>query len=160
MHVVIVFPLCSIWHVLLMKLRHKGSITELRDGMYFSIWAWFESSCRQGIYRAVCSGICFTCVFSSGCSLCAIVWENGWLQYVSSCVSERAVRLRASAASFMSVCHPDPVPGLQWPVAVSSVSLSMMTQAMLRTRRRDCWHVQGCGWGMDMGVPVWGLERT
>ncbi len=31
--------------------------------------------------------------------------------YVSSCVSESAVGLTASAASFMSVCHP--VPGLQ-----------------------------------------------
>lgn len=31
--------------------------------------------------------------------------------YVSSCVGERSVRLKATAASFMSVCHP--VPGLQ-----------------------------------------------
>lgn len=31
--------------------------------------------------------------------------------YVFSCVTERAVGLTATAASFMSVCHP--VPGLQ-----------------------------------------------
>ena len=57
----------------------------------------------------------------------------------------------------MSVCHP--VPGLQWPVAVNSVSLNVMAQAVLRTHCRDRWHAEGCGRGQGMGVPVGGWRK-
>lgn len=59
------------------------------------------------------------------------------------------LRPKASAASFMSVCHP--VPRLQWPIAVNSVSLNIMAQVVLRTHCRDHWHVEVCGWGQGMG---------
>lgn len=66
-------------------------------------WSAFEPLCMHCLYRGA--------------------------DYVSSCVRQRAGALSDSAASFMSVCHP--MPGLQWPIAVNSVSLS--ATAALRT---------------------------
>lgn len=116
----------------------------------------------------VCRHLGFALITSSVMAadrLCAIVHALPVCKadYVSSCVSERAVRLRASAASFMSVCHP--VPGLQWPVAVNSVSLSMMAQAVLRTQEPlacgGLWVGPGDGDGDEDGdgCSSWRLER-
>lgn len=147
-----------------MKTRMVLSIIELIVGIYCLCLSSYlvKSSSGQKTISALSYivrwPLRFALIASSLCAaahFCAVVHASP--DYVSSCVSERAVELTASAASFMSVCHP--VPGLQWPVAVNSVSLSVMAQAVLRTHCRDRWHVEGCGWGRGVGVPAWGRER-
>lgn len=92
-------------------------------------------SSLQEIYYFVARCIWVTswvCILSASWSafepLCMRCLYQG-PDYVSSCVRQRAGALADSAASFMSVCHP--MPGLQWPIAVNSVSLS--ATAALRT---------------------------
>lgn len=77
----------------------------------------------------VTSWVCILSAFQSSFEpLCMHCLYRG-SDYVSSCVRQRAGALADSAASFMSVCHP--MLGLQWPIAVNSVSLS--ATAVLRT---------------------------
>lgn len=96
--------------------RHTYSIMEFIVWMFASFRISPKNSSRHRHCHSVVIHLGFALIASSlqtAAHLCAIVHALPVCRpdYVSSCVSERAVRLKASAASFMSVCHP--VPGLQ-----------------------------------------------
>lgn len=152
-HVVSHFKVPLVYWVLMVIIKHYSQHTKgACECMLEFILGLSKNSSRQMLLTR-------HCFFALGFSLMQL---HTTLQsaFVTLCMHflcasfphvfvKELLRPKASAASFMSVCHP--VPRLQWPIAVNSVSLNIMAQVVLRTHCRDHWHVEVCGWGQGMG---------